>query len=344
MGRLRDLFLIFGMRKYYVMEVKQRLQQLTTEFEIIKAHVEGKESLQISTEEKYIIERVKSLLGEAENQKDYKNTWAMIGDIELMLISLMDIASLRSAANKLQSDLYLLHEEDRKLWVDSLNQIVKNEPPLEVGSIRAILRTITLKIAEARRTEFMTVYLKRALLTRFILVTIVIGGLVATLFAVLLQDINIWVAISVGTLGGFFSRVLALRDLNYKPAAYPIMALYNYVQALLGGIGALVLYIILISPLGSEVISDKFYVPSKSVETWRTPNPKIGPLTVPFVDSTNVNFFRRSVQFPQPSMLIVLSFFAGFSERWLLGTLENIVGKKLAKNGEKGTDVKQPKQ
>jgi hypothetical protein len=134
----------------------------------------------------------------------------------------------------------------------------KNDIKIEL--LRALLYTITAAINEARRVEYMTNDLKRVLLRRIMWCTI-ICGIVSWVFAFsLIRDPLVNYAILLGLLGGFFSRLYSTTSLNFKPPAFSLLAQYSYVQPIIGGIGAVIMYFILLSPVGTEIINDSLYL------------------------------------------------------------------------------------
>jgi hypothetical protein len=330
-GLLRLFFLFFRLKRWYVLGSRQALEQVRTEFRLLKSAIMARPLPGIKQEEKDAIELIESLFPAASDQLDDDDYWARIGEIELAMITLMDLNALVSYSVKLKNNIYVLHESDRPEWTKRLDEFLKDPKAMDLEAARALVHALTAEISRSRQEEYLTTCLKGALLTRFLIITIILGLAVATMFYAVLHDILVFYALVLGTLGGFFSRVLALKDLDYKAPAFRVMSQYNYVQASLGGISALVLYILLISPVGAKVLNNEvFYLDSTTVSFWTEPM-AFGPWKISLVDSATMVRVQRSVKHPLPSAFILLAFLAGFSERWLLGTLENIVGKKLQK-------------
>jgi|GEM_PF-2764655 len=323
--------LFFRLKRYYILESAQALQQVKTEFLLLKSAIESRNPPDIRKEERDAIALIESRLAAADEQLDDDAYWGLVGQIELAMITLMDRNALTSYSVKVKNNIYVLHESDRTEWTNRLNEFLQDPKKADLEAARALVKALTGEISRARQEEYLTMCLKGALLTRFLVITIILGLAVAAMFYVVLHDILVFYALMLGTLGGFFSRVLALKDLDYKAPAFRVMSQYNYVQASLGGISALVLYILLISPVGAKVLNTEvFFSDSSAVTVWKEP-PALGPWKISLVDSATMVRMQKSVNHPLPSAFILLAFLAGFSERWLLGTLEGIIGKKLQK-------------
>jgi len=334
--------LFFRLKRYYIMESDQVLQQVKTEFLLLKSAIESRNPPDIRKEERDAIVLIETRLAAAAEQHDRDTYWAIVGEIELAMITLMDLNALASYSVKVKNNIYVLHESDRPEWANRLDEFLKDPKKAELEAARALVKALTAEISRARQEEYLTTCLKGALLTRFLIITILLGLVVATMFYVVLHDILVFYALVLGTLGGFFSRVLALKDFDYKAPAFRVMSQYNYVQASLGGISALVLYILLISPVGAKVLNnDVFFSDSTAATVWKEP-PALGPWKFSLVDSVTMVRMQKSVNHPLPSAFILLAFLAGFSERWLLGTLEGIIGKKLQKADAPSTTAPPP--
>jgi len=328
---IKSIYLMFNIKKYYQQEAEQRLSQVNSDYAVIKSA-----SINRTKEQEDAINEIDRLCQDAET-KSYTQIWSRINQIEQLMVLLFDNIALYPLAIKLKNNTYLLHETDRVEWDKQVEKIIQPGPtidPAKDNEIRSLLRRLSAEIAEARRVNFMTTELKRALLGRFLFLTLFSGVIVALVFCFVLGYPSVLEAVLLGVLGGFFSRILAIKDLDYKPPAFTLMAMYNYVQASLGGIGALVLYIILISPLGPEVLSEKIFYSADTTVTAPSHNPVVNDSSSVFLtkDTTKIQRPRTPTgKMPNPSAVYLLSFLAGFSERWLLGTLEGIIGKKLAK-------------
>jgi len=330
----------FTFRKHYYLEAQQAFRKAESEFYVLKSIVTKKDN--ITNEEADTIIEIEKLIGEAHKQITYAELWPYIHLIELHLIRLYDKNSLLSYLSIVRNNLYSLNEADRKEWEAKLNPFVSctEESKMDTDCLRRILYTITSEINEVRRISFMTSDLKRDLMKRFIRITVVIGVLAWIFIYSILRDPLVHYAVIIGVLGGFFSRILSIQTLEFKPPAFALLSLYTYTQPLLGGIGALLLYILLISPLGPELIStNTFYLQPSETTAYidalvkKDTSTFLGnriPLIVP--DTSTAKIVINN--YPKPGLFLILAFIAGFSERWLLGTIDNIVGAKLKKKEE----------
>ncbi|MCK9211891.1 MAG: hypothetical protein M0P61_13710 [Ignavibacteriaceae bacterium] len=326
----------FTFRKHYYLEAQQAFRKTESEYNVLKSIIESKQTQ--TPEEKDTIIEIDKLICEARTQMTYAELWPYIHLIELHLLRLYDLTSLLSYLSIVRNNLYILKVEDKTEWEKKLAEFdtITDTSKIDTEYLRKLLYTITSEINEARRINFMTNDLKHDLMKRFIRITVIIG-LFAWLFTyMIVRDPLVHYAIVIGVLGGFFSRILAIQTLEFKPPAFSLLSLYTYTQPLLGGIGALILYLILISPIGPEVISgNTFYLSqeqtAKYFQATITYKPKVFGMPLPMIvtDSTSASIVIH--QYPKPGLFLLLAFLAGFSERWLLGTLETIVGKKLQK-------------
>jgi hypothetical protein len=331
-------FSLNAFRGEFQREAEQRFEQVSSEFVVLKSVIEKKEHPATAEEHDTILE-ISRLIAAAQMDasSNYAEMWSTITSIDNLMINLLDAEGLIALAVKLKNNMYLLHEVDRKEWEKHLDVILQaNHAPkeTEVREIRRVLKTLGGEISEARRVNYMTTELKRSLMFRFMIVTILFGGIVSILTYCLFGDPLVFEAVIFGVLGGFFSRVIAMKDLEFKPPAFPLIALYTYVQPLLGGVGALVLYLVMVSPVSREVFNtETFYLDSTKTQAY-IQSLKEHPASIPFVhvDSSSVNrFVSATANYPKPVLLLLLAFLAGFSERWFLGTIETIIGKKLQK-------------
>jgi hypothetical protein len=275
-------------------------------------------------------------------------------------------------------------EPEEDIAEDDVQKDVDNR----IEQLRALLYTITAEINETRRVEYMTNDLKRVLLRRVMWCTVLCGFL-AWIFAYsLIRDPLVNYAILLGLLGGFFSRLYSTKDLNFKPPAFSLLAQYTYVQPLIGAIGAVIMYFILLSPLGTELINDSMYLDAKQTnnyivekytadkknlfwldnflppfkvntfisvkdslikdtcnkkqndttkpkpETPKKTKNKIAAATPPKADSIKIDTIKvvsnhLITKYPKPLLLLILSFLAGFSEKFFMGTVNKIIGSKF---------------
>ncbi|MFA6596929.1 MAG: hypothetical protein WCS69_04335 [Ignavibacteriaceae bacterium] len=342
---IRDLFAaflrFFNIKQIYYLDAHQAYRKILSEYAVIHSVILAKEK--ISAEEHDTIQEIDLIIAEANRINHYEELWPFIHLIELQILRLYDLKALLSHLIIIRNNLYVLDEEDRKRWEPVLTKfdVADNAQPLDENYFRNVIYSVTAEIQEARRLNFMTTDLKHALMKRFFWITLGVGILAWGFAFAIIRDPLVHYAVIFGLLGGFFSRVLALKSLEFKPAAFSLLALYTYIQPLLGGVGALILYLILISPLGPQVISgDTFYL--SDTETHNYIVAKISDSTtvmswkVPALirDTSLISTSKVISQYPKPGMFLLLAFLAGFSERWLLGTLETIVGKKLQKDGD----------
>lgn len=333
---------ILTFRRHYYLEAQQAFRKVVSEYNVIKSIVNAKQNQ--TPEDTDTIHEIDSLICEATKQETYSQLWPYIHLIELQLIRLYDYKSLLSYRITVLNNLNALKEADKNRWEKELSSL-EEKPDEEY--LKRILYKVTSEINEAQRINFMTNDLKRDLMKRFIRITLIIGLLAWVLTFMIVRDSLVHYAIVIGLMGGFFSKILSIQTLEFKPPAFALISLYTYTQPLLGGLGALVLYLILISPIGPEVISgDTFYLDSLQTQHYFQSTidykPTIFGIPIPMIIP---NKYAASIvieRYPKPGLFLLLSFLAGFSERWLLGTLESIVGKKLKKE-ETQSDKKEVK-
>jgi len=336
----------FTFRKHYYLEAQQAFRKVESEFSVLKSVVYAKE---VQTPEALdTIREVDKLIEEARGQMTYAEFWPYIHLIELHLINLYDLKELIAKLSIVRNNLYVLKDGDKVEWEKRLSEFDAAEPSkIDTEFLLKILYTVTSEINEERRTRFMTNDLKHDLMKRLIRITVIIGVLAWMFTFMIVRDNLVHYAVIVGVLGGFFSRILSTQSLEFKPPAFALLSLYTYTQPLLGGIGALILYLILISPIGPGVISgDTFYLtPADTriyVDSLVTNHPDVLGIPFPLIASDSTSAKIVIHQYPKPGLFLLLAFLAGFSERWLLGTLETIVGKKLQK-GEEPKPSAEPK-
>ncbi|MFA6979344.1 MAG: hypothetical protein WC209_08485 [Ignavibacteriaceae bacterium] len=343
--RISALVRFFNIKQIYYLDAHQAFRKIVSEYAVIHSVILAKET--ISAEEHDAVKEIDLVIEEAKKLKSYEELWPLIHLIEFQILRLYDLKTLFSRLVIIRNNLYLLDVEDRKRWEVVL---VKFDNVAEGGAVdeayfRSVIYSLTAEIQEARRLNFMTTDLKQSLMKRFFWITLATGILAWTFAYAIIRDPLVHYAVIFGVLGGFFSRVLSLRNLEFKPAAFSLLALYTYIQPLFGGIGALILYLILISPVGPQVISgNTFYL--SEIETHEYIKTKLSDSTtimnwnIPSLikDTTQISTSKVISQYPKPGLFMLLAFLAGFSERWLLGTLETIVGKKL----QKGDGTAQP--
>ncbi|MCX6120110.1 MAG: hypothetical protein NTX44_00620 [Ignavibacteriales bacterium] len=360
----------------YNIEAEQAYRKLKSEFTVLSSIVQDRS--QKTAEDHDALEEIKTLIAEADSLKHYTDLWPFINNIKLQMTHLLDTNDLISRLHIAQNNLYLLDASDKKQWEDVLAQFKQDSTPstnitpsINTAYLRSTLYALTTKLQEARRLNYLTIDMKRALIKRILVITILIGA-VSTLFAFyLVHDPLVIYAVAFGILGGFVSKMLSLDKLEFKPSAFSLVALYTYIQPLFGGLGALILYIILISPIGPQVFfnSETFYLSKAETKQYvisKLMTSEVDSVMFKRMDSLRVDStqtLRKSIpykqryalisdtsqiynfipQYPKPSLFLLLAFLAGFSERWLLGTLETIVGKKLQQQAqaEKGTPNEQ---
>lgn len=341
--RMSALVRFFNIKQIYYLDAHQAFRKIVSEYAVIHSVILAKET--ISAEEHDAVIEIDLVIEEAKKIKSYEELWPFIHLIEFQILKLYDVKMLLSQLIIMRNNLYLLDEEDRKRWDVVLTKFdnIADGGAIDEAYFRSVIYTLTAEIQEARRLNFMTTDLKQSLMKRFFWITLATGILAWSFAYAIIRDPLVHYAIIFGVLGGFFSRVLSLRNLEFKPAAFSLLALYTYIQPLFGGIGALILYLILISPVGSQVISgDTFYLSTAEtheyIKTKLSDSTTIMSWNVPSLikDTTQISTSKVISQYPKPGLFLLLAFLAGFSERWLLGTLETIVGKKL----QKGEEVK----
>lgn len=341
--RMSALVRFFNIKQIYYLDAHQAFRKIVSEYAVIHSVILAKET--ISAEEHDAVIEIDLVIEEAKKIKSYEELWPFIHLIEFQILKLYDVKMLLSQLIIMRNNLYLLDEEDRKRWDVVLTKFdnIADGGAIDEAYFRSVIYTLTAEIQEARRLNFMTTDLKQSLMKRFFWITLATGILAWSFAYAIIRDPLVHYAIIFGVLGGFFSRVLSLRNLEFKPAAFSLLALYTYIQPLFGGIGALILYLILISPVGPQVISgDTFYLSTAEtheyIKTKLSDSTTIMSWNVPSLikDTTQISTSKVISQYPKPGLFLLLAFLAGFSERWLLGTLETIVGKKL----QKGEEVK----
>jgi hypothetical protein len=332
----------FNIRQIYYLDAKQAHRRILSEYAVLHSIVLAKPK--ISAEEHDAIEEIEKLISEAKKITQYEELWPYIHLIELQVLRLYDIKALYSQLTLIRNNLFLLNAEDKQRWEAILAQFDDFTKPVDEPYFRSVIYTITSEIQEARRLNYMTNDLKRALMKRFFWITLLIGVLAWAFAFSIIRDTLVHYAVIFGLLGGFFSRVLSIRNLEFKPPAFSLLALYTYIQPLFGGIGAIILYVLLISPIGPSVISgDTFYLSPEETHTYivdkLTDKTTLTKYQLPsLITDTKIESTSKIIsQYPKPGLFLLLSFLAGFSERWLLGTLDTIVGKKLQKNGDSQT-------
>lgn len=340
--RITALVRFFNIKQIYYLDAYQAYRKIVSEYAVIHSVIMAKTT--ITAEEHDAVIEIDQLIREAKKIKSYEELWPIIHLIEFQILRLYDLKTLFSRLIIICNNLYMLDEEDRKRWDVVLKKFdnIADGGAVDEAYFRSVIYTLTAEIQEARRLNFMTTDLKQSLMKRFFWITLATGILAWVFAYAIIRDPLVHYAVIFGVLGGFFSRVLSLRNLEFKPAAFSLLALYTYIQPLFGGIGALILYLILISPVGPHVISgDTFYL--SDTETHNYIIAKISDTTtvmdmkIPALikDTSLISTSKLISQYPKPGMFLLLAFLAGFSERWLLGTLETIVGKKLQKGEEK---------
>jgi hypothetical protein len=331
----------FNIRQIYYLDAQQAFRKILSEYAVVHSVISAKEK--ISAEEHDAMKEIDLLIDEAKRINHYEELWPFIHLIELQILRLYDLKTLFSQFIIVRNNLYMLDEEDRKRWEEVLSKFdnVTNGVNIDEGFFRSVMYSVTAEIQEVRRLNYMTTDLKRSLMKRFFWITLGIGMLAWIFAYAIIRDPLVHYAVIFGVLGGFFSRILSIRNLEFKPAAFSLLAMYTYIQPLFGGIGALILYILLISPIGPQVISDDtFYL--NDAETHKYIITKLADTTTIMTwklpalikDTSFVSTSKVILQYPKPGLFLVLAFLAGFSERWLLGTLETIVGKKLQKQDD----------
>jgi len=325
----------FTFHKLYFYESKQALRRVRNEFYIYKDKIQ--ETIDTYPLNKNVVEEIENLISEAEKVRAPSKLWPIIYLIELDIIKLYNLKKLLVYSHSVDGNLNILNENRQNKWREKLTEFNGLElEQIDVESFREVLSTVTFEINEAHRINNMTNELKQNLLKRFILMTVIIGALSWIFLYSIVKDPLIGYGIFIGMLGGFFSRVLSVQSLEFKPPAFSLISLYTYTQPFLGGIGALVLYLVLISPLGPQIISgDTFYLSPEQTKiyfgaTIQSNSNVLGMFWPSLANSTSAAEIIIN-RYPKPGLFLLLSFFAGFSERWLLGTLETIVGKKLQK-------------
>jgi hypothetical protein len=349
----------------YKLQAQEAYRKLKSEFAVLHSTL-TETGRTLTPEEDDAIKEIQKLINEAENATHYIRLWSYIYMIELQLIHLYDENRLTAQLIIIRNNLYILDPDDKKQWENTLEQF-KPDAKTKIGNLpyfRSTLYYVLEEIQRARRLNYLTTDLKRALIKKFWWFTMGIGAVALLCSYLLVRDSLVFYAAIFGILGGFISRLLSVNQLEFKPPAFSLVAMYNYIQPLFGGIGALILYLILISPVGPQVIStDTFYMNKEETrqyigsklfaamevdsiaadtiltgtarrDTMHTDSLHTQQQTKPHwpkwtLVSDTSQITTILPHYPKPSLFLLLAFLAGFSERWLLGTLETIVGKKL---------------